>query len=73
MSVVKKKYKILGMHCSSCAMNIEWGLEDAGFKAKCSYASQTLEVEFAGEKMDEKKIKEAVTAVGYTLADNSPD
>lgn len=57
------------MHCASCAMTIEWGLEDAGVKAKCSYAAQTLEVEFEPEKVDEKKIKEVVKSSGYEVAD----
>lgn len=62
-----KVYKISGMHCPSCAMNIEWELEDAGIKGKCSYARQELEVESDGKDVDEEKIKLAVEKAGYKV------
>jgi len=54
MSIQKVSLKIEGMHCSSCAMNIDFDLEDMdGIKnAKTSYAKQITEVEY-----DEKKLK----------------
>ena len=55
------------MHCPSCAMLIEGELEDAGMKATCSYANQTVEVEVQGEGVDEKRIKEAVAKAGYQV------
>ena len=47
MKLVKKKLKIDGMHCTSCAMNIDFGLEDLeGIKSvKTRYAKQECEVE----------------------------
>ncbi len=66
--MLKKVYKVSGMHCSSCAMTIEWDLEDAGVKAKCNYAKATLEVEFEPEKVPEEKIKQAVEKAGYKIA-----
>lgn len=65
--MIKKSYKIDGMHCGSCAMVIEGDLEDAGVKAKCSYAKQTLDVEFDEAKIAEIKIKEIVKNSGYSL------
>lgn len=65
--MIKKKYKVTGMHCSSCALNIEWNLEDLGVKAKCQYASSELEVEFDETKVGEPHIKKAVEEAGYTL------
>ena len=53
------------MDCASCALLIEGELEDAGIKAKCSYAKQTLEVE--GEH-DKKALHHAVKQAGYELA-----
>lgn len=49
----KIKLKITGMHCTSCAMNIDGELEDTdGVKeAKTNYAKQQSEVTF-----DEKKV-----------------
>lgn len=66
--MVKKKLKIEGMHCSSCALNIDFDLEDVeGIKsAKTSYASQVTEVEFDGEKVNDEKILETIKKTGYT-------
>ncbi len=52
--VIEKKLKIHGMHCSSCAINIDLDLEDlAGIiSVKTSYAKQECIVTF-----DQKKIK----------------
>ena len=59
-----KKYKVLGMDCASCASLIQMDLEDAGYKCKCSYNSESLEVE--GEH-DVRTIEEIVIKTGYTL------
>jgi len=66
--MTKKTFNVQGMHCTSCALMIESDLEDAGIKARCNYAKQTLEVEFDEEKIDEEKIKEIVVAAGYTIS-----
>ncbi len=46
--IVKRKFKIEGMHCTSCAMNIDGELEDTeGVKeSSTSYAKQVAEVTF---------------------------
>ncbi len=67
--MVKKTYKVGGMHCSSCAMTIEWSLEDLGVKAKCNYVAQTLKVDYDPKKLDEKKIKETVKTAGYSVVE----
>ncbi len=66
--IVKKTYKVKGMDCTSCAMVIESDLEDAGIKAKCSFAKSALEVEFDPTIINEKKIKETVKSSGYILS-----
>ncbi|MBI3486210.1 cation transporter [Candidatus Daviesbacteria bacterium] len=64
--VVKKKLKIEGMHCTSCAMNIDFDLEDLGVKsAKTSYAKQECEVEFDEEKVKEETIIKTIEKTGY--------
>jgi copper chaperone CopZ len=63
--MIKKKYNVKGMHCTSCAMTIEWELEDIGAKAKCSYASAELEVEYDPETITHEKIVAAVKKAGY--------
>lgn len=65
--MIKKVYKVSGMHCVSCAMGIEWELEDHGVKAKCDYAQQKLEVEYEPEKMSEEEIKKTVEKAGYKI------
>ncbi len=54
----KVKLNIFGMHCTSCAMNIDGELEDTeGVKeAKTNYAKQETEVTFDPEKISEDKM-----------------
>ena len=56
------------MHCISCAMNIDFDLEDFdGVKsASTSYAKAQCEVEFEEEKIDSNKIIEIIKQTGYS-------
>lgn len=63
---MKKVFKIQGMDCDSCAKMIELDLEDAGYRASCSYQKQTLEVDLEDES-HHIKIKEIITKSGYSL------
>ncbi len=58
---------IHGMHCNSCAMNIDFDLEDLeGIKeSKTSYAKQKCEVEFDEENISEKEILKQIKETGY--------
>ena len=67
MTKVKKKYKVEGMHCTSCAMMIEGELEDIGLVASCNYATASLEVEIESTQVDEEAIRKAVLKAGYKL------
>lgn len=66
--MTKKKLKIIGMHCTSCAMNIDGELEDTeGVKeSNTNYAKQVTEVEFDEEKIKIEKLIEIVKNTGYT-------
>lgn len=64
----KKTYKIVGMHCSSCAMLIEGELEDRGITGRCSYIKQVVEVEAADTEKIDAVVKEAVEAAGYHVS-----
>lgn len=68
---VKKKLKIEGMHCSSCAMNIDFDLEDlTGVKSvKTNYATQVCEVEFDSAVVNNQVIIETIKKTGYTVVD----
>ena len=52
--IIKKKLKIEGMHCASCAMNIDFDLEDLdGVKSSnTNYAKSETEVEFDEDKIN---------------------
>lgn len=52
------KLNIFGMHCTSCAMNIDGELEDTeGVKeAKTNYAKQQTQVTFDPEKVSVDKM-----------------
>lgn len=69
--MIKKKLKIAGMHCSSCAMNIDFDLEDLEgvVSASTSYAQQQCEVEFDPAKIKDKDLIEVVKKAGYTVVD----
>lgn len=69
----KIKLQIEGMHCSSCAMNIDFDLEDlTGVKsAKTSYAKQTTEVEFEEDKVKDKEIIDQIKKTGYSATNSN--
>lgn len=64
---VTKKLKIKGMHCTSCAMNIDFDLEDVDGvkKAQTSYAKQETEVEFDEEKVKTETLLSTIKNTGY--------
>lgn len=66
--MTKKKLKIIGMHCVSCAMSIDGDLEDfvKGIKsAKTNYAKQECEVEFDEKQVEIKQIINQIQETGY--------
>lgn len=66
---MKKKatFKIAGMHCASCSINIDGELEDTqGVQsAATSYAKQYTVVEFDSDIVSEKEIIDCIKSVGY--------
>ena len=66
-NITKKKFKIDGMHCTSCAMNIDFDLEDLeGIKsAKTNYAREESEVEYEEEKINPQEILDQIQKTGY--------
>lgn len=65
--MTRKIFKISGMHCTSCAMNIDGELEDTkGIKeSNTNYAKSQTEVEFDEEKINDKAIIEIIKKAGY--------
>lgn len=68
--MIKKLFKISGMHCTSCAFNIDGELEDTvGVKqANTNYAKAQTEVEFDLEKISEEEIIKIIKKVGYSAS-----
>jgi len=66
-TLVKTKLKIAGMHCSSCALNIDFDLEDLDgvTLAKTSYAREETEIEFDSEKLQLGEILDQIQKTGY--------
>lgn len=60
------KLKISGMHCASCAMNIDGELEDKGVKeASTSYAKEETKVVFDDSKISIQEMVDAIQGLGY--------
>lgn len=61
--------KIKGMHCTSCAMNIDGALEDAeGVQsAETSYAQSKVTVSFDPKKINQEKIAKIISNEGYEV------
>ena len=64
--IVKTILKITGMHCISCAMNIDGELEDLGVKnASTNYARGETKIEFDDEKITIEQIQKTISTLGY--------
>jgi copper chaperone CopZ len=59
--------KLTGLHCSSCAVNIDLTLEDIpGVKnSSTNYAQSTSKVTFYSTKTDIDSIKKTIHNLGY--------
>jgi len=69
MSSKKISLQIVGMHCTSCAMNIDGELEDTTGvnQSNTNYARQKTEVEYDPSKITPEKIIEIIKQVGYSV------
>lgn len=69
--IVKTKFKIDGMYCTACAINIDFDLEDLDgvSSAKTNYAKQETEIEYNAEKLKLQQIIEQIKKTGYTVLD----
>lgn len=66
--MTKRKYKLAGMHCTSCAMVVEGELEDnLNVSASCDWVRQVVEVEFDPDRVDHAKIVQIIEAQGYKV------
>lgn len=65
--MVKKRFKITDMHCTSCAILIDGDLEDLDgvVSAKTNYAKGETEIEFDPDKMTIESLMEVIKKTGY--------
>ena len=58
---------IVGMHCASCAVNIQRGLRKAAgvVAADINYATEKAKIEYDPEQTDEQKLASVVEHLGY--------
>lgn len=67
MSDMTKSFQIEGMHCTSCAMTIDWEIEDVeGVReSRTSYADGRTTVIFDPAVASESEIAAAITRAGF--------
>jgi len=65
--MIKKKYQLAGLHCTSCSMVIEGELEDIGVAAACDYVKQEVVVEFDPEAVKDEEIVKTIERQGYKV------
>lgn len=70
MSVKKESYKITGMHCASCATNIENAVKKVSGvdSANVNFANEKLTVGFEGGRKIEADVVKTVKKLGYTAS-----
>ena len=66
-NVQKTKLAIKGMHCTSCAMNIDFDLEDLKgvIITRTHYARQECSIEFDADKITIEAILDQIKKSGY--------
>ncbi|MEK6904373.1 MAG: heavy metal-associated domain-containing protein, partial [Nanoarchaeota archaeon] len=67
---MKKIFTIKGMHCASCAVNIEKAIARLSGveKVNVNFASEKAAIDH-NEKLDMKRVRDAVEKLGYGLVD----
>ena len=73
--MVKKIFKIKGMHCNSCSNLIKESLKNVeGIgKVEASYAKEEVSVEFNSDNVSESKIKKVIEGAGYVVEDKEEE
>ncbi|MDX2076218.1 MAG: heavy-metal-associated domain-containing protein [bacterium] len=68
--MTKQQFKVTGMHCSSCAMNIEGELEDLRgiLKADVNFPKQLTQVEYDETLVTPQQIITTIEKLGYQVS-----
>lgn len=69
MAIIKKKYDVEGMHCGACATGIQMYLSNTdGVKSvSVDYNAKKANVEYDDAKINDEKISQTVSELGYKL------
>ncbi|PJF30231.1 MAG: hypothetical protein CUN52_04405 [Phototrophicales bacterium] len=69
-TMTKGQFKIIGMHCTSCAMNIEGELEDLRgiIKATVNFPKQITQVEYDETLVTAQQIISTIEKLGYQVS-----
>lgn len=69
--MTKQIFKITGMRCTACALNIDLDLEEIpGVKSsQTSYAKQQTAIEFDPSLVTTESLKSAIAKTGYQVVD----
>lgn len=67
----KEIFKISGMHCASCAVNIENALKKEGgvVSVNVNFSLGRVAVEYDPKRIDEDEIKKAIQKIGYQVSE----
>lgn len=67
--MTQQTFKVTGMHCVSCAMNLEGALEDVQgvASANAQYAQSVVVVAFDERQVTPVQLAQAAEGVGYQL------
>lgn len=62
-------FKIGGMHCTSCSMNIDGELEDLNgvMEATTSYPKSQTDIEYNPKKVSCSQLREVIEGLGYRV------
>lgn len=60
--------KLSGLHCTSCAINIDMTLEElSGVSSKTNYQKQESKITYDPSKTNLESIKKSITDLGYKI------
>jgi copper chaperone CopZ len=64
-------FKITGMHCTGCAMNIDGALEDTDgvLSATTSYAKNEVVIQYLPEKITPANLTKIIQDTGYSVTE----
>lgn len=64
---MRKKLLIQGMHCASCAVNIEKALRKVKGVSEVTASALTNKAFVTADKVSDEEMKKAVASVGYKI------